>query len=176
MTPAAHTREPETKQSRRTTRQAFKLTRTLSKESGKHGPGLLTAPHDVATGRSHRPTATTAAGPAGTTSTTGVQRAVAPSFIVRGALISSLIGGLVGAVMSALANYVVVGMPATSTTNAVNHAVSGLISGFLACLFGVLEHHKKADRATALPDGHDAAAPAVDQFKDLSAGALHADA
>ncbi|MGV9245526.1 hypothetical protein [Streptomyces sp. NPDC003710] len=176
MATAARRRLPETKQLQRTTRQALKLTRPRSTESGKRGPGLLTLPQDVTAGQPHRPTATTTAGPPRTASTTGVHRAVAPSFIVRGALISSAIGGLVGAVMSALANYVLVGMPATTTANAVNHAVSGLISGFLACLFGVLAHHKKTDRATALPDGHDAAAPAVDQLKDMSAGALHADA
>lgn len=47
--------------------------------------------------------------------------------------------------MSALANYVVVGMPGTAAANALNHAISGLLSGFLACFFGVLACLRKRD-------------------------------
>ncbi|MFJ2090333.1 hypothetical protein ACIOEW_13815 [Streptomyces sp. NPDC087901] len=78
--------------------------------------------------------------------TTPATSATPPS-PVRGAAIGGVIGGLVGAVMSAGVNYAVIGLPDSESLNAVNHAISGLLSGFFAGFVGLLIHSRKAAAA-----------------------------
>lgn len=49
--------------------------------------------------------------------------------------------------MSALVNYTLVGMPDSATVNAVNPALTGLVSGFNAGFIGLLAHQRKASAA-----------------------------
>ncbi|MEU6371566.1 hypothetical protein [Streptomyces sp. NPDC046909] len=80
---------------------------------------------------------------------------------VRIALRPGLVGGAVGAVLSGLINYLLVGEPSSAVGNAINHSVSGLISGFTAAFFGLLGHQRKASAAAANADaGHTDGAPA----------------
>ncbi|MER5274149.1 hypothetical protein ABT025_00085 [Streptomyces sp. NPDC002809] len=72
--------------------------------------------------------------------------ATPPSPVV-GAAIGGAIGGLVGAVMSAGVNYAVIGLPDSESLNAVNHAISGLLSGFFAGFVGLLIQSRKAAAA-----------------------------
>lgn len=71
-------------------------------------------------------------------------RTATPAPSVREPLISGLIGGAIGAVMSAGINYLLVGMPDSEGLNAVNHAISGLMTGFLAGFAGLLAYQRKA--------------------------------
>ncbi|MFD3653516.1 hypothetical protein [Streptomyces sp. NPDC058620] len=71
-------------------------------------------------------------------------RTTVPAPSVREPLISGLIGGAIGAVMSAGINYLLVGMPDSEGVNAVNHAISGLMTGFLAGFAGLLAYQRKA--------------------------------
>lgn len=83
--------------------------------------------------------------------------AVAPP--LRGAVISGVIGGAIGAVMSAGVNYAIFGMPDSEAVNAVNHAASGLVSGFLAGFIGILAHHRKVTSAARAEAAGAAATP-----------------
>lgn len=66
---------------------------------------------------------------------------------LRPATVSGLVGGAVGAAMSALVNYTAIGMPSDVGANAVNHATSGLVSGFLGGFISILVHQRKAAKA-----------------------------
>ncbi|PRY23406.1 hypothetical protein [Pseudosporangium ferrugineum] len=68
-----------------------------------------------------------------------------PPSAVRVAVTAGLIGGLIGAAMSALVNYALVGLPGSTAVNVLNHAISGLLSGFLGGFFGLLMYRRKHD-------------------------------
>ncbi|MEU6371638.1 hypothetical protein [Streptomyces sp. NPDC046909] len=74
----------------------------------------------------------------------------APQSAGRAALMAGIVGGVMGALMSGLLNYFVLGLPDTAAANAVNHAMSGLISGFTAGFFGILTYRRTSARL--LPD------------------------
>jgi hypothetical protein len=67
---------------------------------------------------------------------------------VKTAAFIGLIGGLMGAVMSALINFALVGMPSSTTINAMNHAISGLTSGFFGGFIGLLVFLAQRQRAS----------------------------
>jgi Trk-type K+ transport system membrane component len=58
-------------------------------------------------------------------------------------LIGFVLGAVICAILSAVVNYFLVKMPATETVNAVNHAVSGFISGGISAVAGTLITAKK---------------------------------
>lgn len=68
----------------------------------------------------------------------GIAPALAP------AIVSGLIGGVVGAVMSGLVNYALIGMPADAAANTTNHAVSGMLSGYMSAFIGLMLYLRKA--------------------------------
>ncbi|WP_121715599.1 hypothetical protein [Streptomyces sp. E5N91] len=55
-----------------------------------------------------------------------------------------------GAAVSACVNGTLVGFPPDETTNVINHAITGLASGFFAGFMGLLMHMRKAP-ATGRP-------------------------
>ncbi len=62
---------------------------------------------------------------------------------IRMAAIGGFFGGVMGAVVSACVNGTLVGFPSDETTNVVNHAITGLASGFFAGFVGLLVHMRK---------------------------------
>ncbi|MFI9820783.1 hypothetical protein ACIHFC_09985 [Streptomyces sp. NPDC052013] len=63
--------------------------------------------------------------------------------------------------MSALVNHLLAGVPTSAAANATNHAVSGLISGFLAGSLGLLTHQRKHGQATQHATAEDSPTPAT---------------
>ncbi|WP_326671302.1 MULTISPECIES: hypothetical protein [unclassified Streptomyces] len=94
------------------------------------------------------------------TATSAPAAPAAPPSPVRAAAVSGLIGGVMGALMSAAVNYAAIGLPDSESVNAVNHAISGLASGFLAGFIGLLMHIRKT--TTVAHAAQTAPAPASD--------------
>ncbi|MFJ8888638.1 hypothetical protein ACIRJR_35270 [Streptomyces sp. NPDC102402] len=79
-------------------------------------------------------------------------------------LVSGLAGAVFGSVISAAVNYLVIGVPDSASTNALNHGISGLFSGFAAGFIGLMVHLRgnPAEPVPAAPAGFVPAAPEGD--------------
>ncbi|CAM5477904.1 hypothetical protein [Streptomyces atroolivaceus] len=74
-------------------------------------------------------------------------------------LVSGVLGAAFGSVISAAVNYLVIGMPESASVNALNHGISGLISGFAAGCIGLMVHLRKgAAQRLPVPPQEDPAA------------------
>jgi len=67
---------------------------------------------------------------------------------LRVSLVSGVLGAVFGSVISAAVNYLVIGVPGSAAVNALNHGISGLLSGFAAGFIGLMVHLR---RGTAEP-------------------------
>jgi Trk-type K+ transport system membrane component len=63
--------------------------------------------------------------------------------LVKEVIVSFVLAAVICAVLSAVMNYFVIKMPDSETTNAINHGVSGFISGGISGIAGTLITAKK---------------------------------
>jgi hypothetical protein len=63
--------------------------------------------------------------------------------LVKEVIISFVLAAVICAALSAVVNYFVIKMPDSETTNAINHGVSGFISGGISGIAGTLITAKK---------------------------------
>ena len=63
--------------------------------------------------------------------------------LVKEVIISFFLAAIICAVLSAIVNYFIIKMPDTETTNAINHGVSGFISGGISGIAATLITAKK---------------------------------
>ena len=61
-------------------------------------------------------------------------------------VIGFVLGGIICAIISAAINYFLINMPESASVNAINHGVSGLMSGGISAIIATLITYKKLSK------------------------------